>query len=224
MSGFQTVKKAINLKGVDLSAFNEPISTAKFMEIGKHEVRVENIEVKDFGFGDNLIVTWANDQDASTKQFINILFKERDTGEEKLSKKYMLFARLFTKDVVLRSTFFLEQAFADTAKFNALKGMKASITIAKGKKGYDIVSDPVSGGYVVVDVASKEKLISTPFMSMKEANDEAKNQGLRRAFNEVVSCDPIDAEVTKNEQLLRSALEAGASAPSTDTLRRASML
>jgi hypothetical protein len=224
MSGFQTVKKAISLKGVDLTAFNEPISSSKFMDVGRHEVRVESVEVKDFGYGDNLVVTWANEHDASIKQFINLLFTDRTTGESKLSKKYMVFARLFTKDVVFRSTFFLEQAFADTSKFNALKGLKASITIAKGKKGYDIVSEPVSGGYVVVDVESKAKLIETVFMSLKDANDEAKNQGLKRAFNEIVSCDPIEAEVSKNEQLLRAALEAGTSATSTDTLRRASML
>jgi hypothetical protein len=223
-NGFQTAKKSIDLSSIDLSSFNEPISNSSFMEVGEHDVTVENAEVQDYGYGPNLLITWVNASGASIKQFINLVFEDRETKEKSIAKKYIITSRLFANTIETRNKFFLEVALQDTSKFGALKGLKAHVVIAKGKKGYDITNDATSGGYVVVDVESKERLIDMVFSSMKEAAAEAKEQGLRRAFNEVAYVTPIEGEVENNERALCTALEAAESAPSAPIAQSVNML
>jgi hypothetical protein len=223
-TGFQSAKKSISLAGINLTAFNEPISNSKFFGVGNHPVKIDNIEVKDYGYGDNIVVTYINNEGATIKQFITLAFTDRETQQKSLSKGYILFTRVFTKDVGLRSEFFLQEALADTSKFNALKGLKANITVSPGKKGYDIVSEPTSGGHIVVDVADKGKLIDTIFTTITEANNAAKDLGLKRAFNEVTSVKANDEEVLENEKSLRAALEASETPQAAATLRQNSML
>jgi hypothetical protein len=223
MSGFQTAKKSISYQGVDVSAFNEPVSNSKFFEVGKHDVVVASAETHNYGHGDTLVVTWTNSQDATIKQFVNLFYTDKQSGKTSFSSKYLRFAAAFTQDINFRLDFFTKTALDSTAYFDALKGLKASIVIAPGKKGYSISGDNL-GGYFLVDVASQQKLLPQAFPSMKEANDEAKNSGFKRAFNEVVEVHPLATEVEKNEQSLRLASQAKVSAPVAATLYRTNLL
>lgn len=224
-NGFNDAKKSIDLSSLDLSSFNEPVSNGSFFEVGVYDVSVESVEVKDFGFGESLIISWANNEGASIKQFINMFFTDRDTGKKTLSTKYVILSRIFSSNVATRNTFFLETAMKDTSKFNALKGLKANIVVSKGKKGYDIVIDPSSGAYIVSDVATKETLLDGKvFPSMSEANQAAKDAALKRAFNEVTRFNAIESEVENNERSLCAALEASESPKVAATLQQASML
>lgn len=221
---FQSAKKSFNIAGVNLTSFNEPISSGSFMEVGRHTVTVESAEGVEGKFGPQVVVNWKRDDGASIRQYIPVLFEDKQTKSTHISKLYNLFSTLFAKDITFKSTFFLEEVMNDTTKFGALAGLKADIVVTKGKKGVDLVSEPTSGGYIVVDVETGTRALEPVFMSIKDAAQAAKDAALTRAYNGVSTMIPIEAEVTKNEQALRTALAASASAPSAKTLQAVNML
>lgn len=223
-SGFQTVKKTLDLSAINLSSFNEPISNSKFFTVGTHKAKISHAEIKDFGYGDNLIITWEGEGGETIKQFIALFYKDKETKEQSISKGYIILTHSLASTVATRSEFFLNMVAKDTTVVSALKGLSGNIIVTQGKKGVDIVSEPVSGGYQVIDVATKEKALDGAFLSMGDAAQAAKDAGLKRAFNEVSGIRNSKEEVEANEKSLRLVIETAEKAPAAATLQRANML
>ncbi len=223
-NGFQTAKKTLDLSATNLSSFNEPVSGTKFFAVGTHKAKIADAEMKDYGYGENVLITWEGENGETIKQFIPFFYVDKKTKEQSISKGYIILAHSLASTIETRRQYFLKMVSDDNTILSALKGLQANIVIAQGKKGVDIVAEPVSGGFNVIDVATKEKLLDPTFLSYADASQAAKDAGLKRAYNEITTIRNSKEEVLANEKLLRIVIETAEKTPATASLQRANML
>jgi len=193
--------------GIQESAFNEAIGKGSFMPVGEHAVTIQSAELTvTKKTGAPMIVTALADKDGATIKHYTVLFREdQKTGETDYSRGYLQLIQALVADTAFKLDYIAEipaqAANNKTTLVDALVGMKLVAVVAKGKEGYEIIEE--GGSFYVRDVVDGASLIPSSFQSLSDAATMAKDEGFKRAFNNVQYVKADKEEVTSNEVALK---------------------
>ncbi len=193
---------------VQESSFNEAIGQSSYLPVGEHLATVQSAEIVVGNFGPQIEVVWASTEGATIKQYVSMIQADEKTGETKFSRAYLSLMQAMIADLSTKLSYAEEipkqAGQGKTTLVDALVGCKATIVVAKGKKGYEIIQD--NGSFHVKDVADGTVLIESPFQSLSDAAKMAKEEGFKRAYNRVNFVKPSKEEQPANETALKAVL------------------
>ncbi len=199
--------------GIQETSFNEAIGKSSFLQVGEHSCTIQSAEIVVGDYGPQLVLVWSDKDGANIKQYVSFTMENRDTREITYSRAYLSLIQAMIADVPFKLEYVKEiprqAAEGKTTLVDGLVGMKATVVVAKGKKGYEIIEE--NGQFFVKDVTDGTVLISTPFQSLSDAATMAKEEGFQRAYNRVHFVKPDKEEVAKNESGLRQVFEVAKS-------------
>jgi len=188
---------------------NSALTGGKYIGLGTHEVRIEDIEQKDMKDGGvYYTIHYAN---ADGQVFMDSLFPlSGKNGEKSFSFKYNSLAYALTTDSVLRFEFFTckESHLANNPDcWKGLVGLYLNIEVTPGRKGYTIKG--VDTDLQLVDIVTGDEVvlmggIPNKFETYQEAHECAKAQGLYRAWNEVSKFHAIEGHQETNAKVIAS--------------------
>ena len=191
------------------TAFNDAIGNVSF-DPGTHkDVRVDSLELKQSQAG-NMYVRVALVNDDGAKITTNIMLKKNEDGKAHFT--YQRFAGATVPDRAVRMEVFGKIIPAKPNLFDALKGIKVNIKVDQGKEGYVLRKSDLTGNVVIIDAETNEAYTDigeVEFETFKEAADKAKEEGLRRCYNEVTDVRKgTDESVEGNTEIVQSLLRA----------------
>jgi len=195
--------------GIQESSFNEAIGKSSFMQVGEHSCTIQSAEAVVGDYGPQLVLVWADKDGSSIKQYVSFFMEDRDTRELSYSRGYLSLIQCLIADVAFKLEYVKEiprqAAENKTTLVDGLVGTRATIVVAKGKKGYEIIEE--NGAFYVKDVNDGTLLIPTPFQSLSDAATMAREEGFQRAYNRVHFVKPDKEAVANNEAALRKVFE-----------------
>lgn len=173
---------------------NNNVGGSQFLPVGVHK-NVLITEANDVVFEKGsksyqalqLVLEAESGKQAKTTLFyIESIFENgKNTGKTQLSRKLRGLTGALIKDESLRKEVF-NSCVADTSLFEKLVGFRCNIEIAYPKKGYVILRNPDSEEIGIYDLGNDSELVKS-FENFTDAVDYMKEEGLRRAYTEVVA-------------------------------------
>jgi len=179
---------------VEASAFEQNLGGGAFFNPGKHnDVFIAEIERTESRASGNpmVVVTFENNAGATIKKWVNILQKDKESGELILSTNYREFGAAllglsshYPDNQELRNDFFNGHLLDNVELFDKFVGLRASIVVASGEEGYKI---EVSGdSKVITDVETGQPFEgTTAYDDYDSAKAKAKEMGLMPCYNNV---------------------------------------
>lgn len=213
-----------NIENLD-TAFSEGVGGAYF-DVGTHkDVSIAGVEPKQSAAGNFYINLTLKGAAEETIYHRVMLGKKEGAG---FHFSYQKLASALIQDPDLRMRTF-GRAFAENpALLDSLKGLKLTITVAKGSEGY-VVEDDGLGGKVIINVATGKEyddpqLVGKRFTDYTEIKDITKELSIKRMYNEVKNVSKGSEEaVVANEETLSAVLRSveASAAPKAATTSRA---
>lgn len=210
----------------DATSFNDTVVGGNYLGVGSHpNLIAQDVEraVSKSSGNPQLIITWANEDGATIKQFVPMQGRDKD-GNTVLHFVCRMVLSALIPDRELRAEF-LQKAFANTELFEGLKGARANLKVKPGSRGYEIREGKL-GDYYIFDAEEQANAIEDSFDSFSEARTHAEDElGMKRAYPEIDKTLPAsEAELVEANLSGVRELIASASAPAKKPARAASRL
>ena len=191
MSGWSKIGSKIKMEA---SAFEKNLGGGAFFNEGKHnDVFISEISREDSKTSGNpmVVLTLENDAGATIKKWVNILQKDKNTGELGLSSNYREFAAgllglssHYPENQELRNDFFNGHLLDNVELFDKFIGLRVSIVVAAGEEGYKI--DISGDSKILIDVETGVQFEDTTlYADYDAAKAAAKEMGIYPCFNKV---------------------------------------
>jgi hypothetical protein len=197
------------------STFDTKVGGGKFLDVGVHkDMLISEVELKTSKAGNPYVkVRFENEEGAGMNHTVMLTsYDDKDTGESKLHWSYTdLGNAILNADLSLSLKFFGEVLPTAPQLFEGLIGLKASIKIVHGKKGF-IVKDVPTGGKQLIDIETDQPFDGTEvYADYTECKEAAEELGLERCWNEVarVFAASKDAQ-EKNVEVVNKLVSSGA--------------
>lgn len=205
---FQEAKAKLKEAKVTTSSFNEAIKGGSYLGEGEHPCTIQSAEAKIGEYGPQIEINWGDAQGATIRQYVSIIYEDKE-GNVSLASAFMKLGQCLGTDIEWKIRYqnsILEGLEnGDFTLIDALNGVKATVVVKKGTRGFEVVN---SGGEIkVVDVATQEFLLEDQtFTSLGDAKDAAKKDGYKPMFPKVHYLKPLADELENNEQGLKKVL------------------
>lgn len=169
----------------EATSFNDTVGGGNYLGVGKHpNVLAQDVErVVSKKGNPQLLFTWANDDGATTRDYVPIMGTDKE-GNQVTHFVFRMRMSAIIPDRETRAEF-LKAAFKNTELFEGLKGSRADLKIKPGAEGYDIREDSL-GGYFIFDVSDDSKVSDESFDSFTDAKSHAEDVlDMKRAYPQI---------------------------------------
>lgn len=196
--------------------FGDNVGGGAYFEVGTHkDVTIETVELKVGKDSGNpyLKITYLSDSGARISS--NVMFNKKD-GTPGFHFTYGNLSKAVVTTPELQMRTFGKLFPSQPQLLDSLRGLKVSITIAKGKEGYVIEKNGL-GHNVAIDIATGKEypeFAGKVFESFQEIKDACKEYSIKRMYNEVKSVNKgSDEAVAANEEALSEVLRSAEATP-----------
>lgn len=191
--------------------FGDNVGGGAYFELGTHkDVTIETVELKVGQASGNpyLKITYLSDSGARISS--NVMFNKKD-GTPGFHFTYGNLSKAVVANPELQMRTFGKLFPSQPQLLDSLRGLKVSITIAKGKEGYVIEKNGL-GQNVAIDIATGQEypeLKGKVFESYEDIKAACKEYSIKRMYNEVKSVNKgSDEAVAANEEALSEVLRS----------------
>jgi len=180
---------------VEESTFEVQTGGSTYLDVGKHEVTIIDIEpaLSTGGFK-KIIITFSDAEGKTYTDHVVIIGKAGT-----FLRGYTQLGTLISPEDGLRKKYLFDFLGKDVKNFSSMVGLRAAITIAEPRNGFTVTKN-TTGLFFVADVEKKDKegnlvpIDSETFMDRKEAVQHGKDLGMYRAFPRLSWIEGSDVE------------------------------